>query len=657
MTGQQEQLRSIWLLGETPFQDLDRACDAATLPDNARYVIVEIGGGPKSAVIDALRRRHPGASLIARLAITETERIETCIAAGFDGVAVGDRHLEQLVAGFRGEISARDVSLTQRQLHEGLVSLITEINEHPALGDVLKIAVLRMSQLFNIDRVSVVLLRPGEDVAFVVAEHEKSLIDNIVIRISDYPELQEIMRNRESLVIPDVLGDALLHGVRAKIEHAKAPPRAAVLFPLMHKGRVVGAVFLRSKAPMERVDEHLLNMGRLIASLTSVAVGSALEHDVLVSEQRRLLRKKAETDEKLAGLQQFSEFFAQAYDGIVVTDRAGAIRYANSAAGKILRRDPEELRGTAFVDLLAPHSHVLAERALRGDDVGDTYGYVDLLACSDGDQEVVISAAIRALAQPEAVLISFRDVTELREIETELRQTKEFLENLIQSSVDAVVAADIDGRVILFNRAAERFLAYSARDVVGKANLNSFFAPGEAEDVMRRLRSEAFGGRGRLESTRKDLVSKTGDLVPVTLTASIISEGEKEVAIVGVFTDLRERLKMEEKLAQVQRRLQSTERQAVAVELAGTAAHELNQPLTSILGYAEMLRRRIPENDANRKSVDVICREVERMAGIVRKIGQITAYQTKPYVGGSQILDLDSAGEERGEPAKPGTSR
>jgi len=37
-------------------------------------------------------------------------------------------------------------------------------------------------------------------------------------------------------------------------------------------------------------------------------------------------------------------------------------------------------------------------------------------------------------------------VTELREIETELRQTKEFLENLIQSSVDAIVAADIDGR-------------------------------------------------------------------------------------------------------------------------------------------------------------------------------------------------------------------
>ena len=107
---------------------------------------------------------------------------------------------------------------------------------------------------------------------------------------------------------------------------------------------------------------------------------------------------------------------------------------------------------------------------------------------------------------------------------------------------------------------------------------------------------------------------------------------------------------MEEKLTQVQRRLQLTERQAVAVEFAGAAAHELNQPLTSILGYAEMLRRRLAADDPNRKPADVICRETERMAAIVKKIGQITAYETKPYVGGAQILDLDLASADDEKP-------
>jgi PAS domain S-box-containing protein len=317
-------------------------------------------------------------------------------------------------------------------------------------------------------------------------------------------------------------------------------------------------------------------------------------------------------------------------------------------------QEATSLPGRSFRDLLLPHCHGLAERALRGDAVGDENGYVDLIVgTNDNGGGVVISAAIRPLANPEGVVISFRDVTALREIESELRQTKEFLENLIQSSVDAIIATDTDGRVILFNRAAEQMLGYTAREVVGRANMSAFYPRGEAWDVMRKLRSEAYGGRGRLQVVRKELIAKNGDTVPVNLTAAIIYEGSREVATVSILSDLRERRRIEEKLSQVQRRLQLTERQAVAVELAGVAAHELNQPLTSILGYAEMLKRRVPESDPGRKAVDVICREAERMASIVRKIGQITAYQTKPYVGSSQILDIGEGGQVTAENTDP----
>jgi PAS domain S-box-containing protein len=311
----------------------------------------------------------------------------------------------------------------------------------------------------------------------------------------------------------------------------------------------------------------------------------------------------------------------------------------------ILRQEPRTLVGERFLGLLQPHCHSLAERALAGDPVGDENGYVDLVVGRGEDLPgVVVSAAIRPSVNPEGVFISFRDVTGLREIESELRQTKEFLENLIQSSVDAIIATDTDGRVILFNRAAEHMLGYAAQEIVGRANMSIFYPRGEAWDVLRKLRSEAYGGRGRLQMVRKELTAKGGEQVPVNLTAAIIYEGNREVATVSILSDLRERRRIEEKLSQVQRRLQLTERQAVAVELAGVAAHELNQPLTSILGYAEMLRRRLPEDDPSRKAVTTICQEADRMASIVRKIGQITAYQTKPYVGTSQILDIGADG-------------
>ena len=76
-------------------------------------------------------------------------------------------------------------------------------------------------------------------------------------------------------------------------------------------------------------------------------------------------------------------------------------------------------------------------------------------------------------------------------------------------------------------------------------------------------------------------------------------------------------------------------------ELAGTAAHELNQPLTSVMGYAKLLRRRISPDDGDHWAADIIFRESERMAEIVRKIGRITRYETKEYLGNTRIVDLD----------------
>ena len=86
-----------------------------------------------------------------------------------------------------------------------------------------------------------------------------------------------------------------------------------------------------------------------------------------------------------------------------------------------------------------------------------------------------------------------------------------------------------------------------------------------------------------------------------------------------------------------------TEKQALIAELAGTTAHELNQPLTSVMGYSELLKKKMSPDDVHYRAVDIILREAERMAEIVRKIGKITRYETKAYVGSTQILDLDKS--------------
>ena len=636
----------VW--GKSPLADIPGVADVVDLPADTQVVIVEWPRASSPAEFATLRRQCPTALLMCYFAVhSPALPVATALENGFDDAVVGERHMQQRLHAWWQQFGLRTMQQERQDDHDVLVSFIDEMAAKPDLQEVLRVAILRMSGLYSIDRASVVLLKPGSDVAFVVMESERESLENLVIRVDDYPEFREIIRSRQPLVISDVLAHQLMVTVRTKLEHAATPHRSAVLFPLIRKEQVVGALFLRGKEPLGQVGGRLLEMGRLIASVTSIALGNALEHDMLLSTQRELLRKQEDTRQELLNLRQFSEVFEQSFDGILITDTAGTIRYANAAAGAILQNKPEILRDTSFFHLLSQRSHILTERAFRGDPVGDAYGYVDLLIADTAGAETVISAAIRPLTEDAGVLVSFRDVTELREIESELRQTKEFLENLIQSSVDAIVAADVNGRIILFNRAAQHILGYAAREVVGRVAMADLYPPGEADDVARRLRSDAYGGRGRLELVRKDLLAKSGELVPVNLTAAIIYEGDRETATVGIFTDLRERLKMEEKLNTVQQQLRMTERQAVAMELAGAAAHELNQPLTSILGYAEIMKRRLSESDTNYKAADVISRETERMAAIVKKIGQITAYDTRPYVGGSQILSLDQSPEKK----------
>ena len=184
--------------------------------------------------------------------------------------------------------------------------------------------------------------------------------------------------------------------------------------------------------------------------------------------------------------------------------------------------------------------------------------------------------------------------------------------------------------------------------MVGRMNVRKLYPSGRgAPQIMRLIHAREHGGPGRLEGRRTDLLGKDGAPVPVLISAALIMERGEPVGSVGVFTDLRERLRMETRLEEAQEELRAREKQSIIAELAGAAAHELNQPLTSVLGYAELIRRRSSDAEGVQGSASIILQEAERMADIVRKVGKITRYETKNYVGAAKILDLDRSSGAR----------
>jgi PAS domain S-box-containing protein len=141
------------------------------------------------------------------------------------------------------------------------------------------------------------------------------------------------------------------------------------------------------------------------------------------------------------------------------------------------------------------------------------------------------------------------------------------------------------GRLLLFNRAAERVCRTTQAAMLG-SDVRKMYPEGVAGQIMRAMRT----GNGRIEGLRTEIVDSKGERVPVLLSSALIFEENQPVGSVGIFTDLRERMRMEQKLAQAQEQILQQERQAIIAELAGAAAHELNQPLTSIMGYADLHR-------------------------------------------------------------------
>lgn len=224
----------------------------------------------------------------------------------------------------------------------------------------------------------------------------------------------------------------------------------------------------------------------------------------------------------------------------------------------------------------------------------------------------------------------------------ELEQARDFLTKVIEASPDAIVAAVRTGEIVLFNSAAEAILGWSHDEALGM-HVRNLYPPGDAVRLMEMLRSQDHGGPGRLTSRREIVCSKDGRQIPVEISAGVVYEDGREKATVGIFTDLRKRLEMEERLEEATASLERTRRKALLAELAGAAAHELNQPLTSLLGYAEFVAEHLDKDSALQRPIEIILREGNRIAEIVRKIGRITSYRTKDYVAGAKIVDLDAS--------------
>ncbi|MFZ7112948.1 MAG: ATP-binding protein [Desulfatiglandales bacterium] len=236
------------------------------------------------------------------------------------------------------------------------------------------------------------------------------------------------------------------------------------------------------------------------------------------------------------------------------------------------------------------------------------------------------------------IMESVRDVTRLQFLEKKLKETKEFLEKTIQGSASAIVAADRSGNIVIMNEVAEGLFGYSFEEANQMQSIECVYPPGVAREIMRKLRDEELGGKGKLQGWKTMVINSRGERIPVELNASIIYEEGWEVATMGIFNDLREKLAVEKKLRQTQLQLAQSEKMASLGQLAAGVAHEINNPLTGILFNAELALEDLEDGHPLKGNLESITDDVRRCRNIVKNL---LAY-SRQADSAKKIIDLNT---------------
>jgi len=217
------------------------------------------------------------------------------------------------------------------------------------------------------------------------------------------------------------------------------------------------------------------------------------------------------------------------------------------------------------------------------------------------------------------------------------------MNKIVQSSPNAITATDMQGNILIWNQGAEETLGYKASEVIGKMNIRKIYPEGIARRVMQMLRSDESGGVGRLISYPMVYVRRDGEVVEGNLSAAILYDAKgNEIASVGSFVDLRDRLQMERALRDTQEQLLQSEKLAAMGRLTSQIAHELNNPLYGIMNTLELLKTEIPADNKRRKILEMALSETIRLSDLLRKMLSFS----KPDQEERHSVDLNSVLDE-----------
>jgi len=335
--------------------------------------------------------------------------------------------------------------------------------------------------------------------------------------------------------------------------------------------------------------------------------------------------------------------FETALEGVAVIDRETLkVVLCNQNAARVFGLgSPEEVVGLDPVTAVHPDDRERVAKIMLEDglekDLRETNEF-RLIARDGRDLWVSAVGATTEYQGKPAMMVSFRDFTERKQAEEALRQSEERYRTILASIEDGYYEVDLAGKFTFFNDAECRQLGYPREEMMGM-NYRVYTSKEETGRVYKAYNQIYRTGKP-IKGLSSQAVRKDGTRVFTEDSVSPLQNQEGEIiGFRGISRDITERKRMEEEKRQLERKAQLASRLATVGEMASGIAHEINNPLTGVIGYAQLLMQRqdIPEDI--KKDLKVINDGGQRVAGIVNKMLTF-ARQYKPQRDYVSINDL-----------------
>jgi PAS domain S-box-containing protein len=325
----------------------------------------------------------------------------------------------------------------------------------------------------------------------------------------------------------------------------------------------------------------------------------------------------------------FTELFETLQEGVYFSTPEGKLLDGNAALVRVLGYESKEELVALEPKALnsdANQSPVLGRTA---DDQGGVRAREITLRRKGGSIGTFLDTS-RAVWDTAGKIVRYQgtlvDVTERREMEKSLRRQEEFQRDLLESFPDLILVVDLDERYSFVSTRVRDLLGYAPEDLLKKKIEAGQDYSAELLALVRKL----IAGQQQFGTCECGARHRDGSWRTMRASASPLFDAESKVS--GVIVSVRD-ITMEKKLEQ---QIIQSERLAAMGQMIGGFAHELNNPLTGILGMSELLQDS-QTADAPRKQLEMLQQQARRAVEIVQNL----MYFSRPPTPGKAAIDLN----------------